>query len=751
MAYVEVAVAVPLRRLFTYAVPDELRGQLEVGARVAVPFGKQKSAGFVVGPVTTPPEGVALKPLIAVLDPTPPFTAELLVFLQEAARYYLHPVGEVLRMAAPALPKEALRALRKRGALGQAERLRGPQLGTRMMDYVRPLKEPEAALRLGKLQKVAMALVLERGEISLQELGRHVRAPRQVVRALVEKGLVTSESREVAENPFFEAPVARVTGPEPNPDQAAAITAIGATLPTGGAFLLHGVTGSGKTEVYLRVIAAALEQGRGALVLVPEIALTPQLVHRFRERFGDAIAVIHSELTERARDDAYRGLRCGRLRVAIGARSALFAPVPDLGVLVVDEEHDGSFKQEEGFRYHARDMALLRSHRAHAVCVLGSATPSMESMYLVQQKKLTRLLLRERATAHRLPPVELVDLQKYRSGPTGHHWLSAPLYRALQQCMQEQGQAILFLNRRGFAPALRCAACGEMQQCPACSVALTFHRAAALQRCHYCDFMRSAAAGCLHCRHRELEELGLGTEQLEVALQEAFPAARVARLDRDTASGRGVSAVMERLRRRELDILVGTQMVTKGHDLPGVTLVGVILADQSLAFPDFRAPERTYQLLSQVAGRAGRGEHPGRVLLQTYQPEQPVLGWAQQHDYEAFCRAELADRRMHQFPPFTRLVAIRVDAGDENRARQAAQHLAEVVRAEVAFRTGQVSLLGPAPAPIARIRARFRFRFMLRSADRRLLRLLAQRLVDVIDGGLGPVRATVDVDPVNML
>lgn len=742
---------VPLRRVFTYGVPEALQGRLSLASRVLVPFGRRKAVGIVVQGLAEPPEGVKVKAVLALLDERPIFAAELFAFLQEAARYYLHPVGEVLRMAAPALPKEALTALRQRGALSDTERVKGSQLGTRTMLFVRPVPDAVSPQRLGKAQKVVWALALERGEISVDELGRHVRNARSVVRALTDKGLLTQENREVAENPFFASPVERRPGPTPNPEQAVAIETIVGNLATGGGFLLYGVTGSGKTEVYLQVIAQALEQGRGALVLVPEIALTPQLVQRFRERFGDAIAVIHSELTERARDTAYRGLRAGRLHVAIGARSALFAPVQNLGVVVVDEEHDGSFKQEEGFRYQGRDMALLRAHRAGAVCVLGSATPSLESELLAQRGRLTRLTLTGRAAGQAMPPVELVDLQRYRSGPTGHHLLSAPLYRGLEACLANQGQAILFLNRRGFAPALRCASCGQVQECPACSVALTLHRGPGLLRCHYCDFLRGATSGCLQCNHGQLEELGLGTEQLESMVKDAFPEARVARLDRDTASGRGVEEIMERLRQRELDVLIGTQMVTKGHDLPGVTLVGVILADQSLAFPDFRAPERTFQLLSQVAGRAGRGEQAGRVLLQTYQPDQPVLRWAQKHDFSSFCAAEMQERSEHGFPPFQRLVAVRVDAVDEGRAKDAARLLAQVALADPAVQSGQVGVLGPAPAPITRIRARYRYRFLLRSPERPPLRAVALRIVERIEAGLGPVRASVDVDPVNML
>jgi primosomal protein N' (replication factor Y) len=751
-AYVDVAVPVPLRRTFTYRVPEGLRAGLTAGSRVAVPFGARKLAGFVLGALEQPPEGARLKDVAGVLDAQPLFTPELMRFLKEAADYYLHPLGEVLRAAAPALPSEAMNELRRHGFLQRGEALPGTRIATRKVLVVR-LSQAAAAseLRLGKSQRALVQLLSERGEITLDELRRHLGNPRGVVRALQAKGLLTTSEREVPADRFFADEVQLASAPEPNVAQAAAIAAIMPRLGQGGAFLLHGITGSGKTEVYLRVIAEARARGLGALMLVPEIALTPQLVSRFRARFGDSIAVLHSELGERERNDAWRALRAGRVDLAIGARSALFAPVQNLGVIVVDEEHDGSFKQEDGFRYHARDMALLRAHRASAVCVLGSATPSLESWQLAQRGKLSLLTLAERATPQSLPPVEIVDLARHRSGPSRHRMLSAPLHRAIEACLAAEEQAILFLNRRGFSPSVRCNACGELLQCPACSISLTAHKGARVLRCHYCDYSTPHTGACILCGSPHLMELGLGTEQLEQALSEVFPQARVARLDRDTASGEGVEAVLDRLRQREVDILVGTQMVTKGHDVPGVTLVGVILADQSLAFPDFRAAERTFQLLAQVAGRAGRGSRPGRVVLQTFMPEVPAVHFAKTHDYLGFCARELQDRRELLWPPFTRVVAVRIDAGAQAQAERTADMLARFARSRPEVRDDRVEVLGPSEAPIARIRGRHRHRFMLRSADRRALRAVAVAVAARIDEGVAPARATIDVDPVAML
>jgi primosomal protein N' (replication factor Y) len=548
--------------------------------------------------------------------------------------------------------------------------------------------------------------------------------------------------------------VERDEPPELNDDQKAAASAILEALSDRSAgargFLLFGVTGSGKTEVYMHAIARALELGRGALVLVPEIALTPQLLGRFRARFGDAVAVVHSALSAADRHQMWKRLRAGELRVAVGARSALFAPVPDLGLVVVDEEHDSSYKQEDGVRYHARDMAQLRAHRAGAITVLGSATPSLESMVLVRRGKLSQLELPDRATDAPLPAVEIIDLKRFGAGPTGDRLLTLPLHRAIEKALQAKEQIIIFLNRRGFSPAIVCGGCGVAQTCRLCSVSLTYHRReGGRMRCHYCDFNAPLAERCSECRSGQLMLEGLGTEKLERTLAEAFPTAEVARLDRDVAGGAKSQRVLDRVRNREVDILVGTQMVTKGHDLPGVTLVGVVNADAALSMPDFRAAERGFQLLVQVAGRAGRREQRGRVLIQTRDPNHPAVVFACRHDVRGFLERELSDREEVRYPPFLRLALLRIDAVDESVARQAAAHLAALARA--APQAKQVEVLGPAPAPIARLRNRYRFRVMLRAEGRGPLRQMLARLAVELPKLERRVRAVIDVDPVSML
>jgi primosomal protein N' (replication factor Y) len=447
----------------------------------------------------------------------------------------------------------------------------------------------------------------------------------------------------------------------------------------------------------------------------------------------------------------WRKLRVGEVKVAIGARSALFAPVRALGLLIVDEEHDSSFKQEEGVRYHARDMAIWRAHRVSAACVLGSATPSLESEYLARTGRAVRLRLPERARAQPLPQVEIVDLKRNGAGPSGDPRISVPLHRAIEDTLRAREQVILFLNRRGFAPSLRCDACGEIATCGACSVALTFHKRAAVVRCHYCDYEAPLALRCAGCGAEALVLEGIGTEKLEETLGAAFPQARVARLDRDVASGKRIEAVLARVRAHEVDILVGTQMVAKGHDLPRVTLVGVINADAALSIPDFRAGERAFQLLVQVAGRAGRGDVPGRVLIQTYNPRHPAIVLAAGHDVDSFLDRELADRRELEYPPLTRAALVRVDAVDEGEARIACAALAEVARVCEEVRRGRVVVQGPAPAPIARVRTRWRFRLMFRAAERTPLRSVLAAVEQARGSLARGVRASIDVDPVQLL
>lgn len=748
--FVDVAVPVPIRQAFTYAVPDGMT--LARGMRVVVAFRARKIVGVVVALREEPPVSVeGVKPVLFRIDAAPVLAEPLLAVLEEAARYYLHPLGEVLRAALPPLATDVHQKLRREGLL-----LADEVLGTRMLaeKKVRYLARTDAPLpaKLGAAQQ-KLVDALASGRVRLDALRDTLPQAASLARALEAKGLVRIDVEDADADPFFLRAIERVTPPSPTDEQRVAIDAICGAIERASAraFLLHGVTGSGKTEVYMRAIEATLARGQSALLLVPEIALTPQLVHRLRARLGDDIAVLHSALKSRARWDAWHGLARGKLRVAIGTRSALFAPMDKLGLVVVDEEHDPSFKQEEGFRYHARDMALLRGAREGAVVVLGSATPSLEAYELARSERIDLCTMRLRATGQVLPRVELVDLKRHKNTPSRHPLLTGPMHHAIVDCLARGEQAILFLNRRGFAPALRCDECGEQVECPACSVALTEHRREGQLRCHYCDFRIGTTDVCPSCHVGTLVRIGVGTERVEDALAETFPTARVERLDRDRTSHERVEAVLERMARREIDLLVGTQMVTKGHDLPGVTLVGVLFADQSLGFTDFRASERTFQLLTQVAGRAGRAERPGTVLVQTYQPEAPAIVAASKHDYAMFVEAERRARVSPPYPPFGRVIAVRVDAASEALALETATLLHRVASRSPHVTSHVVEVLGPAQPPVARIASRHRWRILLRSEDRKALRAVAALVLARIEEGIAPARASVDVDPVSML
>jgi primosomal protein N' (replication factor Y) len=772
MHLADVALPVPLARAFTYEVPAALASRVGAGDRVVCTIGARRIVGVVLAVREgEPPPGV--KPLASVVGDEPAVPGDLLAFLRDLASYYLAPIGEVMRLALPPIERDVARELEAPSLFSKAK-----GVGGRKVQWVTATDSeggnagvPSGAPpKLGTKAAGVLAHLRGVGASPLARLEEKWPGARTAIKRLHELGLVAVDEREAPSDPFFSEPAARDVQPVPTGAQAEAIAAISSALAESRpvTFLLHGVTGSGKTEVYLRAIAAAREAKKGVVVLVPEIALTPQLVARFRARFGDgasapgagrstpgAVAVLHSGLTPKERHAMWRRLRAGEVDVAIGARSALFAPVRDLGLVVVDEEHDPSFKQEEGVRYHARDMAILRAHRVGGVCVLGSATPSLESEQLARSGKAQKLLLPARARAQSMPRVEIVDLRRIGAGPTGDKRISLPLHRALEVTLAAKEQAILFLNRRGFSPSVRCVACGEMRACPSCSVALTFHkRRGAVLRCHYCEHEELMPARCPHCGApaEALVLEGLGTERLEETLATAFPEARVARLDRDVASGAKVDKVLSRMRAREIDVLVGTQMVTKGHDLPHVTLVGVINADAALSIPDFRAAERAFQLFVQVAGRAGRGDVPGRVLVQTYDPEHHAIGFAAQHDVPGFLERELVDRKELGYPPFARVALVRVDAVEEDEARRACAHLAKVARDAAREHEG-VDVLGPAAAPLARLRNRHRFRVMLRSSDRASLRRVLAAIERARTSGELPrtIRTAIDVDPVQFL
>jgi primosomal protein N' (replication factor Y) len=678
-------------------------------------------------------------------------------------------VPRILRRAAGA-DHLLLHRLQRRGLVSEVEidyasRVRAvtEEIATLLPDAPKGA-ELEALAKTAKTQARLIGLLREAGEpVPLSELRRQLPGLRSSIGRMKERGWVSLEARERLRDPFAGRPLLPHPPPELNLDQASAVAVLGAALRERRfePFLLHGVTSSGKTEVYLRLIREALDSGRGAVVLVPEISLTPQLAGRFRARFPEGVAVLHSALGSGQREDEWRRVRRGDVRLVVGARSALFAPVQHLGVIVVDEEHDSSFKQEEGLRYNARSLALVRGQQEGAVVVLGSATPSMETFHNAETGRTGMLRLPRRATPQPLPLVELVDLRRYQLDAEGV--LTAPLSAALADTLSKGQQAILFLNRRGFAPFVLCLSCGQPLRCHDCSVSLTLHKRKDLLLCHYCGHERRPPPMCPSCSAAALKPMGLGTERVEETLRARFPQARVARLDRDTARGTRLQRVLDATAAGQVDILVGTQMVTKGHDFPGVTLVGVVNADHALHLPDFRASERTFQLLSQVAGRAGRGGVAGRVIVQTYSPEHHAIQCAQTHDYVEFYRKESRFRRELGYPPFGHLVALRVEGADEGAVITAAHSLAkscqEAARKPCAH---PVQVLGPVEAPLARLRGRTRWQILLKCASRGPIQAVAASARSWKEEGgrqspgspplLGKdLRVIIDVDPQSML
>jgi primosomal protein N' (replication factor Y) len=816
---IEVALPLPIHGTFTYGVAGP---QPAPGTRVLVSFRREERIGWVVGPGSDAVDKV--KAVLAVLDERPSVPSDLMRLCVWMASYYVAPLGIALRAAMPAvlsdvsrdyvtlagappsdLPPRAGRVvewLAQRAGPRRVQTLRralgmgsvwpevralvargvvvhetvppsGPSVRTRRIvrvaRHLGTLAERDEVFGRAGRQREAFELVeASGGAVELGHLTGIEGFSRGVVRGLEEKGLVTLIDEEVMRDPFADRPIPPPPDLTPTGAQAGALAALIGALdePEPKPFLLQGITGSGKTLVYIELLREALARGRGAIVLVPEIALTPQTVARFRAHFGDEVAVLHSRLSGGERYDAWRQLRRGEKRIAVGARSALFAPIESLGVVVVDEEHDSSYKQSEAPRYHARDLAVVRAHARGAVCVLGSATPSLESWHNARTGKFRRLLLPDRVGGGALPTVRVVDLRTSRArerdpgdGPGGRRGagvLSEELVAAVDLRLRRDEQVILLLNRRGYSSFIQCRECGEVEQCENCSISLTYHRLTRRLVCHHCRFEAPAPSRCPRCGSADLSYRGLGTEQVERVATETFPDARVARMDVDTTSGKWAhQRILDRVERGEVDILLGTQMIAKGLDFPRVTLVGVVNADVGIHLPDFRAAERTFQLLSQVAGRAGRGSLGGEVFIQTSLPEHYAVRAAVTHDFEQFALRELAERQRPRYPPAVRLVNAILSSPDQALAARAAEEAASWTRRRLArlARDGSppVELVGPAPSPIERLHGRWRWHFLLRAESHAALGDVTAALAVDFHPPSGDVRLALDRDPVALL
>jgi primosomal protein N' (replication factor Y) len=731
----DVAVAAPIRHALSYAVPQGM--VVEPGVRVRVPLGGRFVEGFVLSVRAPREDDGRLKPLADAPDPRPlltPVTRDLGLWMAE---YYGAAPGECLQTVVPAPVRH--------GA------------GARTVRKVRLAAAPDAARAAadslaGKPafagQKKLLELLLAADDRPALELLASAEVGESPLKTLVKKALVAVYDAEEPDDDLDAVRPPRRTAPEPSVEQAAAIDALVTALDAGGgAFLLHGITGSGKTEVYLRLAEETLARGRGVVMLVPEIALTPQTVERFRARLGD-VAVLHSNQSDGSRARRWEELRTGRVRVALGPRSALFAPLKDVGAILVDEEHESTFKQQNAPRYHARDVALRRGAAERAVVVLGSATPSLETEHLVDRELATRLRLTKRIGTTTLPDVRLVDMRHEK--PTGPGGLfSQTLLFQMRQALERKEQVLLFLNRLGFSTQVLCKRCGWRGRCDACDVNLTYHRGSTRLLCHYCGAEKTPPPACPDCGGPELKYRGSGTEKVAEAAMSIFPGKRVARMDGETLAARGsAERIYTALKNREIDVLVGTQAVAKGLDLPGITLIGVMNAETSLLLPDFRAAERTFQLLCQVAGRAGRGDRPGRVLIQTFEPDHYAVRCALRHDHDRFVEEEMRYRRAAGYPPFGKLLRVVLEGEDDAKVEVASVALAEKLAQEPAVREGRVQLLGPAPCPIPRLQGRFRRHVILKSPTDADLALL---MGPASSAGDAHVRAIVDRDPTALL
>jgi len=742
-SYVRVIIDRAIHRELDYAVPEGLMDRVGVGSRVRVPFRDKSALGTVVA-VTEQSEAKGIRPIEAVVGEAPILSERLLELGRWIGAYYCCPIETVMRSLLPQVIRRA-------------------EIGWKKQLFVQPagkidVEDLEKLRRRAPRQAELLDAILRlESPIRASELLRQTSLDNQTLRALVKRGLVELREEAVVRDPHADEQFIATSNLTLNPEQTDALNEIRQALDwpeNSRPILLHGVTGSGKTEIYLQAIRAALDRGQTAIVLVPEISLTPQTVERFKSRFAeaqDAVAVLHSHLSEGERHDEWYKIHSGRARIVIGARSAVFAPLKNLGLIVVDEEHETTYKQEEAPRYHARDVAIVRARIEKCVVVLGSATPSLESYNNAAIGKYRLVTLTQRIDEKQMPLIRIVDLRQERRKEKAAAILSEKLRAAIADRMEKGEQTILFLNRRGFSTSLLCSNCGEARNCPNCSVALTFHRHPAVAgrlSCHLCGHTAAVPKKCPACGQDALIYAGFGTEKVESTVSQIFPKAVVRRMDADSMTRKeAYRETLREFRTGKIDILLGTQMIAKGLHFPNVTLVGIINADLALHLPDFRAGERTFQLLTQVAGRAGRGETSGEVFVQTYTPFSPSIQFARHHDFAGYFQQELEFRERCDFPPFKHAILITVRSAHEGRAKLSA----ETLRRRLKEALPQEFILGDAtPAPLEKLQGQFRFHILIRGEAIMRLSRLVRETVDKLPFP-EDVIVTVDVDPYQLL
>lgn len=736
-----VSLEIALRKEFDYLIPEALADRVEIGSRVKAPFGRRTVMGCVTALIDKSPHD-KLRALMDVVGAQSMVTPKVMKLARWIGDYYC------------CAPETALKSV-----LPQA--VRKEKEGWKESLFVSLVPNPPTEpAKLTKRQQEVLQIVRDKESLPLRDLVKEAGTTADTVRRLENKGLVSIQSKIAERDPYAHENILPTKPLELNDEQANALKQIIEAMDAGSTqaarFLLHGVTGSGKTEVYLQAIEHALNQGKGAIVLVPEISLTPQTVERFKARFCSGslktlVAVLHSHLSEGERHDEWHKIRQGRARIVIGARSAVFAPVDPLGLIIVDEEHEHSYKQEEAPRYHARDVAVVRGQMENAVVALGSATPSMESFHNARSGKYRLLEMRERADDKQMPIVRVVDMRHEFRAQKGPPIFSNKLVEAMRQRIERSEQTILFLNRRGYATSMQCQVCGYVAECPNCSVSLTYHRDEQSLRCHVCGHAAKAPRVCPEesCQSPSIRFAGLGTQKVEETLGKLFPKANIRRMDSDVLRRKNdFRKILGEFRTGKIDILIGTQMIAKGLHFPNVTLVGIVHADLGLHIPDFRAGERTFQLLTQVAGRAGRGDIEGEVFVQSFTPFHPAIQFARRHDYEGFYDAEMEFRGQLKYPPFGRVALLTLRGRNEDKVEFSAGQVR--ARTEEALAgMEEIKILGPTPAPLARADKQFRYQIMIRA--KQMIRISA-RLAEMTQAVKLPdeVFLAVDIDPVNL-
>ena len=808
MEYIEVAVALPVYNTFTYRVPENLSFFASIGERALVPFGRRRVTGYILGPSENMDHS-KIKLVLDILDETPLFHASMIPFFRWIADYYMYPIGEVIKSALPGglnlydfvavtitekgknaliensitplqseilchlklqscglrklcaklnkeVPNSLIQAMEKQGLIISKRELKGKRTGPKMERYVSLIKPGISTDKLSAQRMRIIYVLQDEGEISVRKLTGLIPTAPRLIKLLEKAGYISIFNKSVYRDPFGES----ITPDNPykltTEQRKAVLTVIDLFGKGFATCLLAGVTGSGKTEVYLQIAAEALKRKISVLILVPEIVLISQMERRFRARFGDCVALLHSRLSAGEQYDQWMRIARKEVPIAIGTRSALFAPFADMGIIIVDEEHDTSYKQESGLRYNARDLAVVRAKLIDGVALLGSATPSIQSYYNVKTKKFIELSLTKRVEKRPLPDVAVVDLRKTRDVRGVGYFITSELYKAIKKTLSRGEQTILFLNRRGFAGFPVCAACGASLTCKNCDISLTFHQKANAYKCHYCGYSLAATSNCFKCGSSRIKLLGLGTEKVEEAVKHIFPDARVARLDRDTIRKKNAMLnIFKGLNNHSIDILIGTQMVAKGHDFSNITLVGIICADLSLNFPDFRAGERTFQLLAQVSGRAGRGSVPGRVILQTYNPDHFSIAAAKDQDFKAFYNKEIIFRKALNYPPFSRIILLKISGKDWKKTQKYAMDVGDLcnsLKNNTPF-LKTVEILGPIKAPLPRIAKHFRWQILFKGLSAKHLHWFVHQLLFKNRERISSrdVKMVVDVDPFFMM